>query len=94
MGELDLLHDDVRNEYDLGFLHTAVLGFDISGPFGGYVEYVGNVTSDSVSDYEASFSTGLTYAVNPDMVLDVGALFGLTRSADDLALFTGITVRF
>ncbi len=44
--------------------------------------------------YEASASFGLTYLITSDVQLDGGALIGLTRAADDLVVFTGITIRF
>ena len=95
MGQLDLQYNDGSGDYDLAFLTSAVLGFDIVGPLGGYTELVGIAVTTGTSDYEASFSTGLTYAVvEARVVLDVGASFGLTRAATDFQLFTGITVRF
>ncbi len=92
MAEIDLIYDDGEDNYDVGFLHTAVLGFEIIGPLGGYVEYVGNAVSDG--DYEASFSTGLTHGVTENLILDVGMLVGLTRASDDFTVFTGMTIRF
>ena len=70
-----------------------MLGFDVYGPVGGYVEYVGNAFFDG-SDYEAFASFGLTYELTENVVLDGGALIGLTRAATDVAVFTGITIRF
>ncbi len=89
MAEIDLIYD---NGYDVGFLLTTVLGFEIIGPLGGYVEYVGNALTNG--DYEASFSTGLTYGVTDNLILDAGMVIGLTRAATDLTVFTGLTIRF
>jgi hypothetical protein len=74
--------------------HTAVLGFPLIDPWAGYVEYGGLLTSESLDAYEAVFSTGLTYEINPDAVLDVGTRIGLTDEAEDATVFTGITMRF
>ncbi len=93
MAELDLLHDDVEGEHDLFFLQTVALGFDVAGPVGAYVEYVGNVNLDG-GDYEAFFSSGLTCQLSGDMALDAGVLVGLTRAAEDLGVFAGLSVRF
>lgn len=93
MLELDVLYSEETGDHDFGFLHTVVLGVDLLGPVGGYVEYVGNALFDG-SDYEALASFGLTYELTENAVLDAGALIGLTRAATDVAVFTGITLRF
>ncbi len=64
------------------------------GSLGGYVEYVGIISGDGDSDYRALIGTGLTYALSADVVLDVGANFGLTNAAEDVNVFAGVTVRF
>ena len=82
------------DDHDLEFLHTAVLGFGVVDPLGAYVEYVGVLSSDSGTDYQALFSTGLTFGLSENVVLDGGTRIGLTKEADDVTVFAGITVRF
>ncbi len=94
MAEVDWVYDTDDGEYDTEFVHTAVLGHEIIGPLGGYVEYVGIISGDGDSDYQSLIGTGLTYALSDDLVLDVGANFGLTESAEDVNVFAGLTVRF
>ena len=94
MAEVDWVFDEDDGEYDTEFVHTAVLGHDIMGSLGGYVEYIGIVSGDGDSDYQALIGTGLTYGLSADLVLDVGANFGLTRAAEDVNVFAGVTVRF
>ena len=94
MAEVDWVFDEDDGEYDTEFVHTAVLGHDIMGSLGGYVEYIGIVSGDGDSDYQALIGTGLTYALSADVVLDVGANFGLTKAAEDVNVFAGVTVRF
>ncbi len=91
MAELDVVYDDATQGHDLEFLHTAVLGFDLTDRIGNYLEYIGVV---SEGDYRASLAGGVTYAVNDDLVLDVGAQFGLNDAAEDFGAFSGFTVRF
>jgi hypothetical protein len=93
MGQLDVLYREGTGDHELAFLHSAVLGFDIHGPLGGYVEFVGVAFADG-EPYEALASFGLTFEVSRDVMLDCGALLGLTPAAPDVAVFTGITVRF
>jgi len=92
--ELDFVYDEAEDDHDTEFLHTAVLGFDVTEPLGAYVEYVGVASSVSGVDYRVLLSTGLTYALNPNLVLDTGTQIGLAGPTDDLSLFAGMTVRF
>ncbi len=94
MAEVDWVYDQDDGNYDTDFVHTAVLGHEIMGPLGGYVEYVGIISGDGDSDYQSLIGTGLTYALSADVVLDVGANFGLTKAAEDVNVFAGVTVRF
>ena len=92
-GEIDLVYDDGDSEYDAEFLHTVVLGVDLIDPLGGYVEYVGILSTDADVRYQALASFGLTYEVNANLVFDIGAQVGPNEDANDLNLFTGMTIR-
>lgn len=94
MAEIDWVFDEGDDDYDTEFVHTAVVGHEIVDPLHGYLEYIGIVSSDGDSDYQALIGTGLTYGLSADLVLDVGANFGLTRAAEDVNVFAGVTVRF
>lgn len=52
MAQLDFLHDEAEGGHDGFFVQTVVLGFDVAGPLGAYVEYVGNLAFDDGA-YEA-----------------------------------------
>jgi len=92
--EADFVYDDADDNYDIEFLHTVVIGFDIAGPLGGYLEYVGVLSSDADSDYRAIFSGGLTYRVNDNLIFDIGTQIGLSDNANDFQAFTGLTMRY
>ncbi len=94
MPQLDLVYNEATGTHDIGLLFSTVLGFEIWGPVAGYVEYVGIAFFNGGDDHESLLSFGGTYEVTPNAVLDVGARVGLNRSANDLAVFTGITLRF
>lgn len=94
MAELDLIHDDDDGNYDLAFVHTAVLGFELTESVGAFVEYVGIVSSDAGQPYVAFISTGLTLALSDDVMLDAGIRAGLNDAAEDFGIFTGLTLRF
>jgi len=90
--EVDTVYDDEDDDYDAEFVHTAVLGFDVYEPLGAYVEYIGNAGSEG--EYAAVFSTGATYTMNANLVLDAGTRVGLNDAAEDLVLFSGFTWRY
>ena len=91
MAEFDVVYDAVGKDHDLEFLHSAVLGFDLSERFGSFVEYVGIEGGPS---YKAFGAGGFTYSVHDDLVLDLGTQVGLNDAAEDFGLFFGFTRRF
>lgn len=92
MTEFDVVYDPTDDDYDGELVHTAVLGFDIAGPLGGYVEYIGVASTDA--DYVPIFSTGLTWQADRNLIFDAGARVGLSGEAEDIGLFTGMTLRY
>lgn len=74
--------DVVRNETDTGYtvdwLNTITVSHDLT------------TRGPSI----ATFDCGLTYGINKHTQLDAGINLGLTRAADDLTLFAGLSVRF
>ncbi len=83
--------NDESGEREFEFAHTAVVGIALTEKCGTYIEYLGVAGED---DYEAYGSFGFTYDVNSRFSLDAGALIGLNDAADDLATFTGFSVKF
>ena len=94
MAELDTVYNNVGDDYSYQFINTVVLGFDVVGPLGAYVEYISILDTHPDTNYQAIFSTGLTYAIGENIQLDVGTQIGLSKAANDMNLFTGLTWRF
>jgi len=90
MAEFDAVHDGVDG-YDLEFVHSAVLGFDLTDALGMFVEYIGVA---GPSPYQAYLAGGLTLGLSEDLVLDCGVRAGLNDHAEDVGLFGGFTRRF
>lgn len=90
MAEIDIV-DDGAGSHEFEFVHTAVLGHDLTEKAGVFVEYIGVAAEDR---YEASAAAGLTYLLNDNLMLDCGCRVGLNDDAEDIGLFTGFTVRF
>jgi len=90
MAQIDAVHDGLDG-YHLGFLHSAVLGFDVTEQFGVYTEYFGIAGPGT---YEPYFSVGATYWLSKDLVFDTGGRIGLNDAAEDIGVFSGFTKRF
>jgi hypothetical protein len=93
MGELDFVRNSGNDDYGIEFLHTVALGHDIAGPLAGYVEYIGVAPHRTGAGYQAAIGVGFTWGLSADLQLDGGANIGISRDADDLTLFSGITFR-
>lgn len=91
MTELDIVRDEADRGYDGAWVNTITFGHDISGNLGGYLELA--TVLQSGRDV-ATFDLGLTYAIGRHIQLDCGANLGLTDAADDVNVFTGISIRF
>jgi len=89
--EFAYVWDDADGDYDIDFLHTAVLGFEVTDHLGLYIEYLG-ISGDH--PYEAYASGGVTWAFNDAFQWDAGVVIGLNDAAEDLNTFTGFTVKF
>jgi hypothetical protein len=76
------------------WLSTATYARDIAGPLAGFVELTfGGEGGDAPAATLATFDSGLTFAVTPDVQLDAGIVLGLTRDTEDARGFVGLTVR-
>lgn len=76
------------------FVHTVTLGHDLVGDLAGYVEYAGFANLNRDEDYRGYFDAGMTYALTSDIQLDAGVRVGLTRAAEDVGVFMGVSLRF
>lgn len=94
MLEADFVHDGERGGYDVEWVHTATLGFDLTEQFGTFIEYAGVASSEEEFDYQATFNVGFTFSVNDDLILDAGIRVGLNEASEDVGVFTGMSVRF
>jgi hypothetical protein len=94
MTEFDFNRDGAGDGYHTEFVNTITFGHDIVGDLGGYVEFFSAVSTESGSDWVGTFDLGLTYALTEDIQLDAGVNIGVTKSADDVNPFLGLSWRF
>lgn len=58
------------------------------------IEFFSDVGTDPFTPAVYTFDVGLAYLIAPNVQLDAGANFGLTKASPDLNLYTGISARF
>ncbi len=91
MAEFDAVYDDEEGDHDFEFLHSAVLGFDLTDRAGMFAEYIGVTGSEK---YRSFVAGGFTFQVDQDLILDVGTQIGLNENSEDVGVFAGFTKRF
>jgi hypothetical protein len=84
------LKDDDASGYHTDYVATAALSYEWSDALGTYYEVA---TQFGEADIVV-LGTGATYALGPNVQLDVGVNVGLTRDADRFNPFVGISTRF
>jgi hypothetical protein len=87
--EGDLRREDLRPTF--AGIASVTLAHDITERLGGYIEWWNEWTRPG---WASTFDAGLTFRITPNVQFDAGANIGLTRSADDLVVFAGISVRY
>ena len=90
MTELDLRHRDGGGLRAVS-VNSVTLGHDLCRNFSGYLELT-SAAGDGA--HVATFDFGVAWKVNANTQFDAGANVGISRTADDLRVFTGVTRRF
>ncbi len=94
MAQFDLVRDATGPRYHLEFVQSVTFGHRIVGKLAGYVEFYSSFSAERGAAWVATADVGLTYSLTANLKIDAGVNFGVTRAADDLALFTGLSWRF
>src|ERR1043165_3843015 len=94
MTEVDFIRDSAGRGRHPEFIHSITFGHDLLGNLGGYFEFFSAVSAEPGSSWIGTADVGLTYGLTRDIQLDAGVNFGLTRAADDINPFLGISWRF
>jgi hypothetical protein len=77
--------------YTTVWINTVTLGHELAKNLSGYVELT-SAAGDGT--HAANFNCGLALKLNAHTQLDCGANFGISRAADDVGLFVGLSRRF
>ncbi|MDB6110034.1 MAG: hypothetical protein JWR69_1784 [Pedosphaera sp.] len=94
MAEVDLNSNLRSRGHHAEFVQSITFSHRLAGKLSGYAEFFSALSTESHSPWEATADCGLTYLLGENVQLDAGVNLGLTRSADDINCFTGISWRF
>ena len=94
MTEVDYNRDEDDHGHHAEFVNTITFSHTLVGELSGYVEFFSNVSTEADARWVGTVDLGLTYALTPDIQLDAGVNLGVTRAADDVNPFLGISMRF
>jgi hypothetical protein len=94
MAEFDFNRSAANDRCVVDFVHALTIGHELSDAISMYAEYAGFANLNGDEKYRGYFNTGVTYGLTKDIQLDAGIRAGLTTAADDIGVFTGISIRF
>ena len=93
MLEADFVYDEAASNYETELVATAAVGFDITEEVGAYAELIGSTGADGDSPDIAILGLGVTYQMTGNLQFDAGVNIGLSEDADDVGVFSGVTLR-
>jgi hypothetical protein len=94
MTEVDWRQNSNNSAYHAESINTITVAHRIVGTLEGYIEFYSNVSGERNAEWIGTFDFGATYKLTPNIQLDAGVNIGVTRSADDVNPFVGLTVRY
>ncbi len=80
--------------YHADIINSISISHPIAGPLSAYVEFFSSVPARQSKDWEGTVDAGLTCQIGKNLQLDAGINVGVTRAADDLGTFIGVSYRF
>ncbi|MFO6445923.1 transporter [Erythrobacter sp. NE805] len=90
----DFTRERSADPYDAAILTSASLGYEWTDRLGTYAEVVWEFSRGGGEGDAVTLDTGFTYALGKDWQLDAGVNIGVTRGADPVAPFVGLSARF
>lgn len=94
MAQYDFIRDGDGAGHHAECVHTITFSHAIVGDLSGYAEFFSNVSTEEGSELAATVDFGLTYALTEDIQFDAGVNVGITRAADELNPFCGVSMRY
>jgi hypothetical protein len=94
MAEFDCIRNSSSDGSHFEFIGTVTVGHKIYGALDGYIEFFGLVSTERDARWVGTVDIGFTYGLTENIQLDGGVNIGVTRSADDVNPFLGLSMRF
>jgi len=92
--EIDAARNESNRGYHVEYGGTYEFSHKLISKLSGFWEFSAKASTQHDSRWVGSFNTGCTWELTKNIRLDGGINFGLTRSADDVKTFVGVSVRF
>ena len=92
--EIDGVRRSSGSGYTANFVNVAALSYTFTSRLGAYAEVYTARAAERGARWSTTGDVGVTYLLTPTTQVDVGVNVGLTRAADDVNVFTGISKRF
>ena len=92
--EVEQARDTDGSGYHQEIVNAVTLDHDFTKRLAGYVEVFSDISNEAHAGWIATFDCGVTYRITPTIQLDTGVNIGLTKAADDLNPFVGMSVRY
>lgn len=93
MIQADLVPSAASSGYEVGWIHSASLGIELTKQLEMYVELVGIATTGGMN-YQALFNTGVVFSATDNLSFDTGVRVGMNHDTPDFGIFTGMSIRF
>jgi hypothetical protein len=94
MTEVDVLENHDGHGHHAEWVNSITFSRGLTDRLSVYLEFFSVISAERHAPWIGTFDTGLTYAISDDIQLDCGVNLGLTRAADDLNPFVGLSWRF
>lgn len=94
MTGVEVVHNDISRGYHAEYVNTTSLSYEWTDKLGTYYEVATRFgTRDPRGDI-VMLGTGITYTLKKNVQFDAGVNFGITRAADRINPFVGLSMRF
>jgi len=94
MTQFNATRDEAGSGHHAEFANSVTVSHDLVGNLGGYLEFYSRVSTETGATWIGSVDVGFTYGIGENIQLDAGVNVGVTRAADDINPFLGISWRF
>jgi hypothetical protein len=88
------LRDQSGPDYHAEFMNSLTFAREIVGKLSGYCEFFSSVSTERESDWIGTLDLGFTYLHTQNVQPDCGCNIGVTDTADNINVFSGISIRF